>query len=143
MAAVSVLIAACGSDGSGGDVDAVPTTTSIEVAEVSTTVADPTTTTTSIFVGAVFAGPDDAAVALFEAWTTGDEAAAVRAGLGPPDQLAALFATPVDVDVRRRTCSTGEFGVASCFFGNGQGGVNIELEPAGDGWTIVRIDPFT
>jgi hypothetical protein len=79
---------------------------------------------------------------LFGAWTKSDRNGAGALNLAPPAELDKLFAAVPLPSVKNRGCDDGEFGSASCFFGNGQGGVNVTLSPAPGGWSISAIDPF-
>lgn len=137
--ALSALTAGCGSDskssGSTASTTARPTSTS---AAVSTTVA-PAPTAAPVLQ--TFASPDAAGDALYGAWTTNNKLAATT--LAPSAELEKLFAAAPRSDVKNRGCDDGEFGTANCFFGNGQGGVNVTLTPApAGGWSISSIDPF-
>ncbi len=142
VAVAGVLIAAvgCASDAdTGSTTDPVsevgdPTTSvaAADTTEVLATAAPPTLRS--------FATPSDAGKALFAAWVAGDSTAAV--GLGPDTDIFALFALPAGPSAKNRGCDAGEFGSASCFFSNGQGGVNVTLAPGPDGWQISAIAPF-
>jgi hypothetical protein len=107
---------------------------------VSTT-TEPATTTTEALPTA-FGSPTAAATALFKAWSTNDRVGADERHLAPRAELDKLFAKPALKGARLRTCDDGAFGKASCFFGNGQGGVDITLLPAGKGWSISLIEAY-
>lgn len=114
---------------------AAPTTT----APAPTTSAAPTTTASLPPIS--FPSPDAAGSALYKAWTTSNREAAGALRLAPPSELDKLFAAR-PVAAKNRGCDAGSFGEANCFFGNGQGGVNVALAPAQGGWAIIAIDPF-
>lgn len=149
LAVVSVvfacLLSGCGGDDAGDagvtpPVEAVTTTTT--AGPTTTAVLDTLPPTTAPPAVATFPTPTAAGAALFSAWTSGDRAAAGGSNLAPAVELDKLFAVAPLSGVKNRGCDDGEFGSASCFFGNGQGGVNVTLTPAPTGWSIATIDPF-
>lgn len=79
---------------------------------------------------------------MYGAWTKGDRASAGALNLAPPAELDKLFAAVPLPAAKNRGCDEGEFDAANCFFGNGQGGVNITLVPVPGGWSVDTIDPF-
>lgn len=143
---VSVLLTA----GCGADEPDSAATTSAEAADTASTVAPettappatdpPTTPTTTAPPTSAFPTPTAAGAALYQAWTTGSRE--TSGSLAPAAELDKLFASPPLPGVKNRGCDDGEFGSASCFFGNDQGGVNVGLSPAPGGWSIATIDPF-
>ena len=152
MTASAALVVALGAVGCGTDSDDAATTTTTEPASSSTTdgvTAESSTTLptteapTTTAAPTAFATPADAASALFSAWKSGDSAAAGALLLAPAAELDKLFASPALPEAKNRGCDDGEFGTASCFFGNGQGGVNVLLGGAANGWTVSSIDPFS
>lgn len=141
-----VAASACGGDSdAAGDTageDAAATTTTL-AADASTTEAPPSEApTTTALMPTAFPTPAAAGEALFDAWRSGDRAAAGALNLAPASELDKLFAAPALPTAKNRGCDDGEFGSASCFFGNDQGGVNVGLSTAPGGWSIVTIDPF-
>ena len=136
-----VVVAGCSSAERGADSSttsrAVATTTTEPVTTVATTA--PPTAPPPV---AAFPTPTAAGAALFGAWTTGDRATAGALNLAPASELDKLYAAAPGPSVKNRGCDDGDFGDASCFFGNGQGGVNVGLVPAAGGWSIATIDPF-
>lgn len=103
------------------------------------TEVDPTATTETVVVKS-FATPTDAGKELFAVWRSGDGAAA--AGLAQPVEILKLFAVPALPEAKNRGCDDGAFGAANCFFGNGQGGVNVSLVPGPNGWQIDTIEAY-
>ena len=150
-----VVLAACSGSAPTASSTASPTTapttattavtTVITVITTSTTsttsTTAPTTTTTTALI---FTFPDQetAAQKLFAAWKSGDQAAA--AGLGPAVDIATLFTKfAPQSNAEDRHCDNGEFGTSSCFFANGQGGVNVTVTHNADGsWSITKIDAY-
>jgi hypothetical protein len=108
-----------------------------------TTIPAPTASTTVAAAVASFPTPSAAGEALFGAWKRGDRQAAGALLVAPPAELDKLFMAPArGAAAKNRGCDDGAFGTASCFFANGQGGVNVTLTPGGGGWQITSIDPF-
>jgi len=142
-AALLVIPAGCGGDdGATSATTKVPASTTTTTAVTTTAVPPTEAPTTAPPVVHAFATPTAAGAALFGAWTKGDRGAAGALQLAPPSELDKLFAASPLASVKNRGCDDGEFGTASCFFGNGQGGVNVTLNPAPGGWAIATIDPF-
>ena len=114
-------------------------TTVITTSTTSTTAPTTTTTTALIFT---FPDQETAAQKLFAAWKSGDQAAA--AGLGPAIDIATLFTKfAPQSNAEDRHCDNGEFGTSSCFFANGQGGVNVTVTHNAEGsWSITKIDAY-
>ena len=114
-------------------------TTVITTSTTSTTAPTTTTTTALIFT---FPDQETAAQKLFAAWKSGDQAAA--AGLGPAVDIATLFTKfAPQSNAEDRHCDNGEFGTSSCFFANGQGGVNVTVTHNAEGsWSITKIDAY-
>lgn len=141
----AVSLSGCGGDSKAGSESSRPESTS--TAPTTETVPETAVTlppTTAPPVVASFPTPKDAGAAVYAAWTSSDRAVAGSLGLALPAELDKLFATPPLPAAKNRGCDSGEFGTASCFFGNGQGGVSVTLEPSeSGGWSVSAIDPFT
>ena len=120
-------------------VSSASTSTSGAVTTV-TTAASPTTALA--VPGATFTTPDAAAKAIFKVWTSGDRAAAGILALAPVAELDKLFAHKALPAAKLRTCDDGSFGPATCFIGNGQGGVSISLTKSGTAWGVITIDSY-
>ena len=100
------------------------------------------TTTTTLPIVLSFPDQETAAQKLFSAWKSGDQNAAL--GLGPAGDLAKLFTSfRPQSNAEDRHCDNGEFGTSSCFFANGQGGVNVTVTHNTDGsWSITKVDAY-
>ncbi len=145
LAAAAASLAGCSGDSEAGPESSRPESTSTApTSEIVPTTAVTLPPTTELPLLASFPTPKDAGAAVYAAWTGSDRAVAGSLGLALPAELDKLFATPPLPAAKNRGCDSGEFGTASCFFGNGQGGVNVTLEPsASGGWSVSAIDPFT
>ncbi len=131
-------VVSCGTTGSGS-----ATRSSTSAATSSVTTSPPAATTTAAPAPpAVFGNPTAAAKALFARWTAKDRAGAAAFRLAPASELDHLFTHPALAGAKLRTCDDGAFGPATCFFGNGQGGVSVTLHRAGRGWSITNIDAY-
>ena len=132
-------VASCGTTGSGS---ATPTRPITSAATSTIATSAPATTTTAPAATAVFGTPTAAAKALFSRWTAKDRAGAAAFALAPASELDHLFSHAALTGAKLRTCDDGAFGPATCFFGNGQGGVSVTLHRAGTGWSITNIDAY-
>jgi hypothetical protein len=146
LVALALVSTSCTSDSDADD--AATATTVARTSDPSTSVVESTTgaptvpPTTAAPILATFPSPAAAGTALFSVWTSGDRAGAGALNLAPPAELDELFAASPLPDAKNRGCDDGNFDAASCFFGNGQGGVDVGLVPAAGGWSIATIDPF-
>lgn len=146
LVALALVSTSCTSDSDADD--ATTATTAPQPSDPSTSVVESTTgaptvpPTTAAPILATFPSPAAAGTALFSAWISGDRAGAGALNLAPPAELDELFAASPLPDAKNRGCDDGDFDAASCFFGNGQGGVDVGLVPAAGGWSIATIDPF-
>jgi hypothetical protein len=148
MLSTLVFAGACGSSSTVASTSfATTTAVTTSVSTTASTTASTTTSTTSTTAVTTTAPPaltqfpdqETAAQKLYAAWAKNNRAAAV--GLADPVQLDALFRDhPPQSFTENRHCDTGEFGVATCFFANGQGGVSVSVThtPAGP-WMITGI----
>lgn len=146
LVALAVVATSCSSD---ADSDgAAPASTAASVttsttAPVASTAAPTAPPTSAAPVVATFPTPAAAGTALYSAWTKGERAGAGALNLAPPAELDKLFAAAPLAAAKNRGCDDGDFDAASCFFGNGEGGVNVGLVPAEGGWAVATIDPFS
>ncbi len=148
-----MILAACSGSSQTASSTASPTTAPITTTTTATTAVTtvittsttaPTAPTTTTTTALIFTFPDQetAAQKLFAAWKSGNQAAA--AGLGPAVDIATLFTKfAPQSNAEDRHCDNGEFGTSSCFFANGQGGVNVTVTHNADGsWSITKIDAY-
>lgn len=145
LVALALVPTACSSDADDDGAAAVTTAapaTSSTTAPEATTAAPTAPATTAAPVVAAFPTPAAAGTALYSAWTKGDRAGAGALNLAPPGELDKLFAAAPLAAAKNRGCDDGDFDAASCFFGNGEGGVNVGLVPVAGGWAIATVDPF-
>ena len=143
LVVVIATIASCGANGaSAGGSTSAPTTSTTSLPVVVTTAPAPTPSSTAAVPAASFPSPGAAAQAIFRVWTAGDRAAAGALALAPAGELDKLFAHKALPAAKLRTCDDGAFGPATCFFGNGQGGVSLTLTRAGTGWSVTNIDAY-
>ncbi len=122
---------------------ATATSSALPIIPASATTATSATSSTTVTPSmASFPNQELAAQKLYRAWVAGDVAGA--AGLGPSADIANLFSKfKPQPNAEDRHCDNGEFGTSSCFFANGQGGVNVTVIHNVDGsWTITKIDAY-
>ena len=146
LVVVVATIASCGANGangaSAGLSTSAPSTSTTSLPVVVTTAPAPAPSSTAAVPAASFPNPGAAAQAIFRVWTAGDRAAAGALALAPAGELDKLFAHKALPAAKLRTCDDGAFGPATCFFGNGQGGVSLTLTKAGTGWSVINIDAY-
>ncbi len=134
LAGLSLLLAACG----GGD-DEVKAQSTTTTTTTSTTTTTPPSTSPPVTVGIICSTPDQAAMALVDAWKAGDQAAAARCAT--PAAVSTMFQTNgAGAQWTFQGCGGPDPGVPQCQYSYEGGAATFTLNGTeAAGWKVVNV----